>query len=167
MASVPGTTGEIRTNLFRRNEVSEERPDGPESLIDAASSIDGVFTVGHHLRIEGEAKGEIICQGTVTIADGARVSAKVSAASVIVAGMLEGEIVCRERLQILPSGRVSGTVTTGSLIIQEGALYEGQLHMRTTPGDSRAGASAGRVAPAGPAGRGRNGRPADNDDGQS
>lgn len=141
--------------IFRRSEPAEPPVEGQESLIDAASSFDGLFRVGHHLRIEGEAKGEIQCDGTLTIAEGATVSAKVVAASVIVAGTLSGEITCRERLQILPSGRVSGTVTTNSLAIQEGALYEGELHMRTAPAETRPQPPAARAAPAsGPRGRG-------------
>ena len=82
----------------------------------------------------------------MTVAEGASVSAKVEAANVVVAGTLTGEIVCRERLQILPSGRVSGTVTTNSLAIQEGAFYEGELHMRTTPADTRPQPPAARAA---------------------
>ena len=48
---------------------------------------------------------------------------------VTVAGELTGEVRCRGRLQILPSGRVRARVSTGSLVIQEGAIYEGQLEM--------------------------------------
>jgi cytoskeletal protein CcmA (bactofilin family) len=84
--------------------------------------------------------------------------------SVVVAGTLNGELTCRERLQILPSGRVSGTVTTGSLIIQEGALYEGELHMRTSPTETRPQPSAVRASPSPGRGRGSstNGRAAEN-----
>lgn len=149
-SSVPDSRG-----LFPRAEGGEQHPDHQESVIDASSAIDGLCRVGHNLRIEGEAKGEIQCEGTLTVAEGARVSAKVIAANVIVAGSLNGEVTCRQRLQILPSGRVSGTVTTASLAIQEGALYEGELHMLTTPADTRPQPSAARAAGPTGAGRGR------------
>jgi cytoskeletal protein CcmA (bactofilin family) len=129
--------------------------EGSESLIDASTAFDGVFRVGNHLRVEGEAKGEILCEGTLTIAEGATAMAKVTAANIVVAGTLTGEVICRERLQILPSGRLSGTVTTGSLAIQEGAFYEGELHMRTTPAETRPQPNAGRVAAPSPPARGR------------
>jgi cytoskeletal protein CcmA (bactofilin family) len=152
VSTLPGALTDSRSNI-PRNETAEH----PESLIDAASVFDGLFRVGRDLRIEGQATGEIQCEGTLTVAEGASVSAKVTAASVVVAGTLNGEINCRERLQILPSGRVSGTVNTSSLIIQEGALYEGELHMRTAPGESRPQPSAARVAPSPSPGRGRGG----------
>jgi hypothetical protein len=67
-----------------------------------------------------------------------------------VAGDLSGEIRCRGRLHILPSGRVRAKVATASLVIQEGALYEGQLEMagieRSSPRPLRA---RGAVTPLG------------------
>jgi cytoskeletal protein CcmA (bactofilin family) len=151
-------------SIFRRGEGGEARLEGQESLIDSSTAFDGLFKVGNHLRIEGTAKGEIQCEGTLTVAEGATVAAKVEAANVVVAGTLTGQINCRERLQILPSGRVSGMVTTSSLAIQEGALYEGELHMRTTPADTRPQPPAARSAAPQTAPRGRaaaNGRATD------
>ena len=147
--SVPDSRG-----LFHRADGEAPPASENESLVDANSSIDGLFRVGQNLRIEGEVKGEVQCEGTLNIAEGARVAAKVVAANIIVAGSLTGDIVCRQRLQILPSGRVSGTVTTTSLAIQEGAFYEGELHMTTTPVDTRPQPPAARAgAPNQPRGR--------------
>jgi cytoskeletal protein CcmA (bactofilin family) len=99
------------------------------SLIDRHSSFDGNFRSQRDLRIEGELKGTVSCDGTLFVAEGAVLSATVDAEHVTVAGDLSGEIRCRGCFQILPSGRVRAKVSTGSLVIQEGALYEGQLEM--------------------------------------
>jgi cytoskeletal protein CcmA (bactofilin family) len=99
------------------------------SHIDRHSSFDGVFRAQRDLRVEGELKGTVSCDGTLFVAEGATVSATVDAENVTVAGDLSGEIRCRGRLQILPSGRVQARVSTASLVIQEGAIYEGQLEM--------------------------------------
>jgi hypothetical protein len=71
----------------------------------------------------------VICEGSLFVSEGAMIAATVEAEHVTVAGELVGEIRCRGRLQILPSGRVRASVSTGSLVIQEGAIYEGQLEM--------------------------------------
>ncbi|MFT4038462.1 MAG: polymer-forming cytoskeletal protein [Thermomicrobiales bacterium] len=117
------------------------------SLVDRGSAFEGVFRSQRDLRVEGELKGTVACEGTLFIAEGATVSATVDAEHINVAGDLQGEIRCRGRLQILPSGRVRARVTTGTLVIQEGAVYEGQLEMagveRATPRPLRA-----RPAPA-------------------
>ena len=99
------------------------------SLVDRHSSFDGLFRAQRDLRVEGEVKGNVTCDGTLFISEGAVVAAAVDAEHITVAGDLSGEIRCRGRLQILPSGRVRANVTTGSLVIQEGAIYEGQLDM--------------------------------------
>ena len=111
------------------------------SVIDRFSNFDGTFQSTRDLRVEGQVKGTINCQGTLHVAQGANVDARVEAENISVAGELEGEITCKGRLQILPSGRVRGKIETGTLVINEGAFYEGQLEM------SGSGAlSSGRTA---------------------
>jgi cytoskeletal protein CcmA (bactofilin family) len=120
------------------------------SLIDRHSAFDGSFRAQRDLRVEGEVKGTVTCDGTLFIAEGATVAAVVEAEHMTVAGDFNGEIRCRGRLQILPSGRVRATVATGSLVIQEGAIYEGKLEMagvdRSTPRSLRARSSVAPVS---------------------
>lgn len=99
------------------------------SVVDRHSAFDGTFRADRDLRIEGEVKGTIECQGTLFVAQGATVTAKVEAESITVAGDLNGDIRCRGRLQMMPSGRVRGKVATETLVVNEGAYYEGQLEM--------------------------------------
>lgn len=102
------------------------------SVIDRHSSFEGTFRSQRDIRVEGEVKGTIACGGTLIVTEGSTVSAVVDAEHINVAGDLSGEIRCRGRLQILPSGRVRAKVCTSALVIQEGAVYEGQLEMAGT-----------------------------------
>lgn len=102
---------------------------GEESVIDRSSAFDGVLRTSRNLRIEGQTKGEIQCEGTLYVDEGAMVHAKIVAANIVVAGSVSGEITCRGKLQIQPTGRVTGRIATTTLIIQEGAIYEGELRM--------------------------------------
>lgn len=99
------------------------------SVVDRGSAFEGTFRSQKDLRVEGELKGTIACDGTLFVAEGAVVSATIDAEHVTVAGDVHGEVRCRGRLQILPSGRVRARVVTASLVIQEGAIYEGELEM--------------------------------------
>lgn len=99
------------------------------SLVDRHSTFDGNFRSQRDLRVDGELKGNVACDGTLFVSEGATIAATVEAEHITVAGELTGEIRCRGRFQILPSGRVRANVSTGSLVIQEGAIYEGQLEM--------------------------------------
>ena len=119
--------------------------DGEESIIDRSSAFDGVLRTSRNLRVEGQAKGEIHCDGTLYVDEGADVNARIVAANISVAGNLSGEITCRGRLQILPTGRVSGKLATARLVIQEGAIYEGELRMSNV-GEGSAGEEGGPAA---------------------
>lgn len=119
-------------------------PQGSISVIDQYSNFDGTYNSTRDLRIEGQVKGTIECRGTLHIAQGANVNARVEAENISVAGELDGEITCRGRLQILPSGRVTGKINTVSLVIHEGAFYEGDLEMGSQ--DSRYSGRTRRAA---------------------
>jgi len=117
------------------------------SVIDRFSSFDGTYQSTRDVRIEGKVKGAIECQGTVHIAQGANVSARIEADNISVAGDLDGDIHCRGRLQILPSGKVRGKINTATLVINEGAHYEGELEMAKEDNRLSAGRSANRPRP--------------------
>jgi cytoskeletal protein CcmA (bactofilin family) len=127
--------------------------DGGEgfSVIDRHSNFDGAFIAKRDLRIEGEVRGSINCNGTLFIAQGATVNAEVEAENITVAGDISGEIVCRGRLQVMPSGRLRGKVATKALIINEGAFYEGEMEM--TPETRVAAGSTPRQLPPAPPSR--------------
>lgn len=99
------------------------------SVIDRFSRFDGDFVAERDLRVEGNVKGSIECHGTLYVAEGAIVAAKVTAENITVAGDLSGETRCRGKLHLLPTGRVRGRVSTAGLVITEGAIYEGELAM--------------------------------------
>lgn len=127
------------------------------SLIDRHSSFEGTFKSERDLRIEGTAKGAIDCRGTLFVAEGASVDATIDAEHVTVAGEVTGEVRCRGRLQMLPSARVRGKIATQSLVINEGAVYEGQLEMTAADAGPRLVRAGNAPVPIGSAGEHRSG----------
>lgn len=61
-------------------------------------------------RIDGEFEGEITATARVIIGENAAVTAKVRAASVVVAGAFSGEITVSDGIEIRPSARVSANL---------------------------------------------------------
>ncbi len=102
------------------------------TLIDRYTSVEGTLRSQRDIRIEGELRGTLECDGSVQIAEGARVDATLVANGVTVAGTLRGTIECRGKLHILKTGYVSGTITTRLLVIEEGGRCEGELTMSET-----------------------------------
>lgn len=116
---------------------------GNESVIDPHARFNGKYVSDRDLRIEGEAQGEIECQGTLIISPQARVRSAIKAHNVIVNGDYEGDVDCGGRFEIGSTGRVKGTVKTQVLVVKEGAHWEGSVTMSREPGRAPAGAGAG------------------------
>ena len=81
-------------------------------------------------RIDGQIDGEINAKDSIVIGESAVVTAKINAASIILAGTVSGEISASQRIEIRPSAKVQGTLTTPKLVIHEGAVFEGRCAMR-------------------------------------
>jgi cytoskeletal protein CcmA (bactofilin family) len=108
---------------FRRNDA------GNESVIDPHARFNGKYVSDRDLRIEGEAQGEIECQGTLIISPQARVRSAITAHNVIINGDYEGDVDCGGRFEIGSTGRVKGKVKTQVLVVKEGAHWEGSVIM--------------------------------------
>ena len=121
---------------------------GNESVIDPHARFNGKYVSDRDLRIEGEAQGEIECQGTLIISPQARVRSAIKAHNVIVNGDYEGDVDCGGRFEIGSTGRVKGSIKTQVLVVKEGAHWEGGVTMTREPG-ARPAAAASAPAAAG------------------
>jgi cytoskeletal protein CcmA (bactofilin family) len=118
-------------NEYRRSD------SGNESVIDPHARFNGKYVSDRDLRIEGEAQGEIECQGTLIISPQARVRSAITAHNVIINGDFEGDVDCGGRFEIGSTGRVKGKVKTQVLVVKEGAHWEGSVIMTHEPSPSR------------------------------
>ncbi|MGD9932282.1 MAG: polymer-forming cytoskeletal protein [Dehalococcoidia bacterium] len=103
------------------------RTERSSSVIDAASSFDGRYEAGDDLVVLGNAIGELICRGRLTIEKEATVKAKIQAHEAHILGRVEGDIVCSGRLLLAASATVSGTVKAAALVVEEGATIRGNV----------------------------------------
>ncbi len=115
------------------NEPSFRRDAGNESVIDPHARFNGKYVSDRDLRIEGEAQGEIECQGTLIISPQARVRSAIKAQNVVINGDYEGDVDCGGRFEIGSTGRVKGNIKTQVLVIKEGAHWEGGVTMTREP----------------------------------
>lgn len=130
--SAPRLTQDVNVSVSRpvRTQAHEPREDG-ETLVAERTFFDGTFRAEESIRIHGSVQGEVESKRSVFIEEEAKVTAKVTAATITVAGTVSGQLYCAGRVEIKPSGRVTGEITAGTLIMQEGAFFEGNLKMAT------------------------------------
>ena len=93
------------------------------------SRVTGQLTFQGAARIDGSVEGEIQCQGTLTVGEGAEVRAKISGQIVIIRGKVEGNVVAKEKLELAAPARLFGNIDTPRLIITEGVVFDGDCSM--------------------------------------
>ncbi len=125
LSSEVDVTSSPNDSTFRRSEGGA----GNESVIDPHARFNGKYVSDRDLRIEGEAQGEIECQGTLIISPQARVRSAIKAHNVIINGDYEGDVDCGGRFEIGSTGRVKGAIKTQVLVVKEGAHWEGSVTM--------------------------------------
>ena len=103
------------------------------NVIASGSRWNGSLNIEDSVRIEGQVTGEVVAKGTVHIADGAHVEAKIRAGYVVISGTFKGEVRCDERLELMPKSRVEGEMVTKVLNVHEGAVVDGSIQMASEP----------------------------------
>ena len=101
---------------------------------------DGLTNIGEGVVIEGEMSGneDIVVDGKIdgtiqlpehvlTIGRAGRVTAQVSAKSVVVLGRLNGTIRASDKVSIAETGRVEGQISAPRLAVAEGACLQGTV----------------------------------------
>jgi cytoskeletal protein CcmA (bactofilin family) len=76
-------------------------------------------------------EGEIHSPATVIIAPGARIKARIKAASVVIFGTVEGDIHATGRAELKSSSTLHGDIHAARVLIEEGATFHGQSHVHS------------------------------------
>jgi cytoskeletal protein CcmA (bactofilin family) len=106
---------------------AKERVDMKESVIAADLTIEGKIVGAGHVRIAGRFKGDVQCEGNLTIDPGAHLDGQVKASVVAVGGQLNGNIENAKRVELLETGVIIGDVKAGSLTVAAGSRMRGNV----------------------------------------
>ena len=105
-----------------------------KSLIAEGSQIDGNFTFGDGLRVDGAIKGNIYANpelpSILVISETATVVGEINADHIIINGTVTGDVHAKLMLELQPKARIEGDASYKALEIHQGATIEGQLKPR-------------------------------------
>jgi cytoskeletal protein CcmA (bactofilin family) len=93
------------------------------------SRISGQLSFQGPARIDGAVDGEIQCQGTLTIGEGAEVRAKISGQVIMIRGKVEGNVTAKEKVELAAPARLIGNVDSPRLVVTEGVVFDGDCSM--------------------------------------
>ena len=106
----------------------------PEGVISAplvgpGARFEGTLAFTGEAHVEGEVLGSVLARGTLYVAAGGLVRARIEADEVVVSGTVEGDVTAQRRLALLAGGQVKGNVRTARLALADGSLLDGHCEM--------------------------------------
>ena len=99
------------------------------AFIDQGSEFEGKLTFKDTVRIDGRFRGEISSENTLIVGESGAIEATIRSNTVVVSGSVEGDIIAGHQVMLHKTARVHGDMTAPSLIIEEGAVFNGQITM--------------------------------------
>ncbi|GEN44683.1 bactofilin family protein [Alkalibacillus haloalkaliphilus] len=107
----------------------EKQVSNVDTVIGSASKFQGDLNSQASIRIDGEFKGNITCNGDVVIGGEGKVEADVTGRDLTVAGQIDGNVHASGTLRIEATGVINGDITMGVLVIDEGGTFTGRSNM--------------------------------------
>ncbi len=99
------------------------------ALLGRGSEFEGKLTFEGTVRIDGKFNGTIVTNDVLVVGEGAKVSAEITAGTVIVHGEINGNVKAKGSVELHHPARMKGNIETTSLMIEKGVTFEGQCKM--------------------------------------
>lgn len=111
-----------------------------DSLIGAATRIEGNLNFSGGLRVDGEVNGNITAApgepSTLVLSERGRVNGEISVTHLVVNGIVSGSVSAAEYMELQSKAKVTGDVHYRTVEIQLGAIVEGRLiHLEDAAAD--------------------------------
>ncbi len=117
---------------------SSAGPGNLTAFIDQGSEFEGKLSFKDTVRIDGRFRGEISSENTLIVGESGEIEADIKSQNVVVSGSVMGDITAGRQIVLHKSAVVQGSLQTPSFVVEEGAVFNGQLSMG---GNGKSGAS--------------------------
>ncbi len=81
------------------------------------------------VRIDGAFDGDIVSDGTLMVGRDAHVSGRLNVAQLFNGGLVEAEVLAGRKVVLHRGGTFRGSIHTPALVVEDGARFEGRVHM--------------------------------------
>ena len=115
------------TNQARRFTDSVEKY---TTVIGPGITIQGELSGGDPVDLAGRLEGDSRVEAHYRVREGARVTGRIAATNLVVAGEVSAPELVADKIEIGASGRVKANLDARVVAIAEGAVFDGRVHMR-------------------------------------
>ena len=103
------------------------------TLIGTTSTYRGDITGTENYIVSGAVHGNCEIDGHLVLVPGGRWRGDIRATHVVIGGEVDGDVHASEKLELQASARIRGNITAPVIAMAEGAVYDGEIHMRPRP----------------------------------
>src|ERR1700704_6388842 len=111
--------------------IPERSPAQSGGILSRGVSITGSGQFRNQLLIDGEVKGSIDSQGTLTVGEHAQIRGEIRAKSVTVKGTVEGNVFAEDRCGLQAGCSLRGDIEAPRLVVDENATFLGSAKIVT------------------------------------
>ncbi len=104
--------------------------DDVETVVGPSVKVEGDFASEGNIVVKGIVSGSVKTSKTLTVEDGAKIFANVSAGDAVVSGGIRGNVKIGGRLELTETAQIQGDVNCGILSVAPGALMQGKITMK-------------------------------------
>jgi cytoskeletal protein CcmA (bactofilin family) len=108
------------------------------SIIGPGMRVVGDCETDGTIRIEGMVEGSVRAGKAVVVGKDGVVSGDIATQDAVISGTVNGTLVAESRLEIQATSRIEGDVRARRLQLEEGAIFNGTVHMGESTGRSGA-----------------------------
>jgi cytoskeletal protein CcmA (bactofilin family) len=113
-------------------------PESVISIIGPGMRVVGDCETDGTIRIEGIVEGSVRAGKAVVVGKDGVVSGDIATQDAVISGTVNGTVVADSRLEIQATSRIEGDVRARRLQLEEGAIFNGTVHMGESTGRSGA-----------------------------
>ncbi len=99
------------------------------TIISKGVKIEGKIASSGNIKVDGEVKGDILSQNSVSVGENGQVNGQINADVIEIGGMVSGTVKAKEKVVLGPKGNLNGDIFTKILVVEEGAKFDGHSKM--------------------------------------
>lgn len=104
------------------------------TIIGMNAECNGSFSADGAVRIDGTINGDVVVTDTVILGGSGCINGDVNASKVVIGGEVFGNLNVPEKVELTSTARVIGDIMTNSLVIDENAVFQGNINMNQEAG---------------------------------
>jgi cytoskeletal protein CcmA (bactofilin family) len=110
-----------------------ERGEGTPTVIGEGMTLKGELHGAGPIVVLGRFEGDIVIEGTITVGAGGQVDANITAAAIVIDGVVRGNLSADTKVEIGPTGSLTGSVKSAALSASDGATVKSEIWVERTP----------------------------------